>query len=495
MKLRRFFSLGQKLGFAFGALGLLLVAVCGSVVHHLSRMAQDAARVVEETREADVASNLVAAIHGAQICLDAVPRLTPADTALFRSRAQEYVTSARELLAKLRRGAGAGDPSTIAHESDEQRLFAGIEAGLLAPDMPRAGAGLAEAERIAGAFAAETRNEAQEAHLDLEMRGTTAARAIFGLLAASALAFLAMSLLVSRGIVRPIHALREGADRFGDGDLHHRITIRARDEIGALASAFNRMADRVTETQEQLEERVRAKTREFVRAAKLADMGVLAAGFAHEINTPLASIASSAEGLERRLRKGQVSVAEEGEYLRTIAAEAYRAREITDRLMQFAHQDPGPKQGLDVHGLLAEVERIVRHLLEKKELRLVLECAPDLPELRGNPAELKQALLNLVLTARDASPPQGTIWLRASREGDTVVLEVEDRGRGIAAEHLDRVFDPFFTTKPVGQGTGLGLSLAYAIAQGHGGTLTVQSEPQRGARFRLVLPIQRVEAP
>ncbi|MCC6672686.1 MAG: HAMP domain-containing protein [Planctomycetes bacterium] len=495
---RHLFSLGRVLGLAVGLLVVSLGSVCALVLHHLGQMRDDARRVMEETGESNLSTQLVAALEGAQNCA-ALGGETRESGESVAQRGRVFLGEARGILGRLERVAGAADQTHGEHEAVEQRLFDKIHGGLdqleavLAGATPAAGAALAselrsEAHRLAGVFAAENRAEAELANADLLRRVRATSRVMLITVAASAVALCLVLWLVARRIVAPIRTLRDGTERFGRGERAIRIGLRTRDEIGDLAAAFDWMAERVALNQNLLEARVKSMAREVVRAARLAELGTLAAGVAHEINTPLASIASAAEGLQRRIERGELDRADQLEYLRTIAGEAYRAHEITARLLTFARQDRGDVGPVDLRACLGEVERILRHQLEQSGLRLHLDLPESLPAVRSNAGELKQVLLNLLVNARDASPPHSEIRLAARGVDGTVELTVQDQGSGVPSEYLERIFDPFFTTKPPGKGTGLGLALSLALVEGHGGRLEVHNTPGSGACFTLTLP-------
>jgi signal transduction histidine kinase len=252
------------------------------------------------------------------------------------------------------------------------------------------------------------------------------------------------------------------------------------------------MAAELEAMRTDLERRVRERTREFVRAARLAGLGTLAAGVAHEINNPLASIASCAEGLEQRLRGNTLERDEALEYLQIIASEAYRAHEITSRLLEFARAEPGEKGPCDLAALARELELLLHHRMRRAGVELELACSQELPPVMGNASELKQVLLNLLENALDASPRGGRVRLECGVGPDGVELVVSDQGAGIPEADLDRVFDPFFTTKAPGEGTGLGLAIVHRIVADHGGRVEVGGgEGGRGARFRALLPAAR----
>jgi signal transduction histidine kinase len=385
------------------------------------------------------------------------------------------------------------------HQALEADLFQRIRRGLdhLGQEMERAGTTalpadpqlLDEAFRCAQVLDRENAAEMRRAHEDVDRRANAAVWIMVLTVVFSLLALSGSLWFVFAQVVRPVLALRDGAERFGRGELGHRVRSRARDELGELARSFDRMADRVGETHEALEERIKHRTRQLVRTGRLADLGTLAAGVAHEINNPLASIASCAEGLQRRLQRREVPVAEQLEYVETIAREAYRAHEITARLLAFARQDVGPVGPVDVAPVARDLLLLLRHQFEQRGLRLVMTLPESLPAVQANANELKQALLNLLANARDASPHGGVVELRGLRQGDEICLEIRDQGSGIPEELMDRIFDPFFTTKPAGKGTGLGLAVACAIVEGFGGSLDAENLPTGGACFRITLPL------
>jgi signal transduction histidine kinase len=248
------------------------------------------------------------------------------------------------------------------------------------------------------------------------------------------------------------------------------------------------MAQRVAATREDLEERVAARTREFLRAARYAELGVLAAGIAHEVNNPLASIASCAEGLQRRLHRGPVGPEEQEEYLETIVSQAYRAREVTSRLLALARQDARIFRLVNLSEVCEQSVRITRFQLEQVGVQLELDLDPKPIYVEGDALELGQMLVNLIVNGGDASPAGASVILRCHLIGDQAVLQVDDAGQGVPKAHQDRVFEPFFTTKRAGEGTGLGLALVHAIVKAHAGKVDLTTAPIGGARFEVQLP-------
>jgi signal transduction histidine kinase len=490
-------SISRQLGAIYLLIVVLLGAVCLIVLAHLDGMRTDSRRLFEETTEHAVTSSILMRVDLLAALAESWDA-NPEPQAEKVVRAAELVESIQSAMRELH-GDPDKDPSRLEHQAAEDRTALRVASDLddclaLLSD-PGAGPEghsearrlLVDAERYAEELHEETRLESRTANRDLAARGRKARSIMLITVAGAFLALGGALIYVLRSIVRPIRELERGAKRLGRGDLVHRIPVRGDDEIGSLARAFNGMADRIAESHSDLEARVEARTREFLRAARLADLGVLAAGLAHEVNNPLASIASCAEGLERRLRAGRVDPAEESEYLRTIAAEAYRAREITGQLLSLASQERDGPTPVDVPLVLRQVEIAARHLLEPRGMTLSVEQEGDL-SYAGSGAELMQILTNLVLNARDASPPGAGIRLRAERAADMVSFEVADQGSGIPAQDRERIFDPFFTTKRPGKGTGLGLSVVAALVEARGGRVEVESEPGRGATLRVLFP-------
>ncbi|MBI2194976.1 MAG: HAMP domain-containing protein [Planctomycetes bacterium] len=294
----------------------------------------------------------------------------------------------------------------------------------------------------------------------------------------AALAFI-LSYRFASGIIKPIHQLQAGAERIRAGELDHQIHVRTRDELENLADAFNRMAHRLAEVYEKQEQEIEERTRQLSRSEKLAAVGTLAAGVAHEINNPLASIAGYAESLRRRSRSDRLRQCEEfrnfPEDLDVIVEESYRCKEIIRNLLDFARRDElvfGPVQ---INELLRRTCELVRHQPKTRQRRFRLELAPGSPVVHGDEGQLRHAFFNLLRNAVDATEDGDEILVRSHCENGRVTVEVSDKGQGIAREVLHRVIEPFYTTKPPGEGTGLGLAVSYGIMESHRGRLEVRS--------------------
>jgi len=241
-----------------------------------------------------------------------------------------------------------------------------------------------------------------------------------------------------------------------------------------------------------LEKEYQAK---FYQAERMATVGLLAAGVAHEINNPLTAILGFAEGLKRRLPKLEARIESDDivdfqEYVGTILREGQRCQEIVQSLLTFSRKPSPNFSPIYLNALVNETLSLVRNKLKHcpRDL-LTLNLEQSLPTIQGDVSQLKQVILNLVLNALDAVGSTGRVELRTFSHGEKWVhLAVEDSGCGIALEHQDKLFEPFFTTKTVGKGIGIGLSTCYNIVQQHGGEITVCSQQGKGSIFMVRLP-------
>lgn len=314
------------------------------------------------------------------------------------------------------------------------------------------------------------------------------------------------SILGIRSVTRPLKRLVTDSQRIGAGDLAHRSRVQGTDEVGELAASFNQMVGRLQASHDELvalnqtlEARVRQRSRELedaqaqlVQAEKLASIGQLAAGVAHELNSPLMVIMGNTQLARRMLaREGQLPPllqAELNELLQMLDQEAHRAKSIISGLLDFARTRPATLTAVDVNAALEESLALVGHAAGLQEIQVVKQYAPQVPEVRGDPGQLKQVFVNVILNAVQAMPQGGTLALMSDASETLVTVAIRDTGVGIPAAVLPKVFDPFMTTKPVGLGTGLGLSISYSIIQRHGGTITIASEEGRGTTVTIHLP-------
>ncbi len=242
-------------------------------------------------------------------------------------------------------------------------------------------------------------------------------------------------------------------------------------QIGRLI-IFDNVTDR-----EELE-------RKLVQADKLSSIGLLAAGVAHEVNTPLAVISTYAQMLAKQVSEDD----HKSKLLEKIAKQTFRASEIVNSLLNFSRTSPTEYSELELNRVLRETVSLVEHQFQKTGVVTEMNFASDLPNVRGNSGKLQQVFLNLLINARDAMPAGGKLSVRTWAEGGFAHVEVADTGQGIAAENLARIYDPFFSTKGPKKGTGLGLSITYGIVQEHNGIIEVDSVLGRGTRFHLEFP-------
>ena len=308
-----------------------------------------------------------------------------------------------------------------------------------------------------------------------------------------------------RWVFSPLEVLIAGSRRVAHGEFEHRIELTTHDEMSELATAMNDMTQGFLEIRDDLDQQVQQRTREALRSEKLASVGFLAAGVAHEINNPLASIAWCAESLESRLHDiiAEDEAKDEDEqsdeidvlrkYLRRIQDEAFRCKGITDGLLDYSRMGDVEKQAANLPDLVEGVIDMVRHLGKYREKNIVFEC--DAPvSAPVNAQEIKQVVLNLITNALDSIEPGGQVTVDLAAVGGQAELLVTDNGCGMSDEVLEHLFEPFYTRRRDGQGTGLGLSITYRIVTEHGGAIEAASDgPGRGAQFRVTLPLVKHE--
>jgi signal transduction histidine kinase len=250
------------------------------------------------------------------------------------------------------------------------------------------------------------------------------------------------------------------------------LVSKDQEQIGRLI-IFDDITDRA-----ELEQRL-------VQADKLSSIGLLAAGVAHEVNTPLAVISTYAQMLAKQVSDDS----QKSLILDKIAKQTFRASEIVNSLLNFSRTSTTSLGDVNLNRVIQETLSLLEHQLQKSGIQVKTDLDPGLPPVHGNAGQLQQVFLNLFLNARDAMPAGGTLEVRTWPEGSGARAEVADTGHGIAPENLHRIYDPFFTTKAVRKGTGLGLSVTYGIIQEHGGSIEVFNRPGGGASFRLALPL------
>jgi len=223
---------------------------------------------------------------------------------------------------------------------------------------------------------------------------------------------------------------------------------------------------------------------------KLTSLGLLAAGVAHEVNTPLAVISNYIQMLAKQMPEGDPRQS----IIEKIVKQTFRASEIVNNLLNFSRTGAAEAANVDVNRLVEETLSLVAHPLKTARIQVVKELAESIPPVHGSANKLQQVFLNLFLNARDAMPGGGMLEVRTAAHNGSVEVEVADTGVGIPREHINRIFDPFFTTKSNGRGTGLGLSVTYGIVKEHAGKIDVRSTPGKGTSFHVEFPAARKAA-
>ncbi|MUM77883.1 PAS domain-containing protein [Pseudodesulfovibrio sp. F-1] len=279
---------------------------------------------------------------------------------------------------------------------------------------------------------------------------------------------------------------------FRIGDCNHQFEMLA-SPLKSPGGEENRVL--IFKRDVTMEKELQAK---YYQAEKMATVGTLATGIAHEVNNPLMAISGYAEGIQRRLKKYAECMPEDVarefvDYTETIIGECSRCQRIVRSLLHFGHPETSIFGVVSLNDIIRESLTILGyHLKKSRKISLKLELAEDLPFIFADEPRLKQVMLNLVTNAMDAlDGMEGVITVRTRLEGETmVVMEVEDTGTGIAPAIMDRLFDPFFTTKSMGKGIGIGLATCYGIIKDHDGDIDIHSVEGEGACFKVTIPIQ-----
>lgn len=263
---------------------------------------------------------------------------------------------------------------------------------------------------------------------------------------------------------------------------------------GIVATALA-MARRTEQRLLKAEHNQQQMQKQVVEAGKLAAIGELAAGIAHEINNPLAIMMENAGWIQDLLKSedpySEENMTEIEASLQTIGIQGHRCREITHKLLSFARKTDNTSQAVQVNALLEDIAGFARQKAKYRDVEVRLNLDPEAGEVECSATELQQIILNLVNNAIDAiEKDDGLVQLRSLREGGFVRIDVQDNGQGIPADILPRVFEPFFTTKPAGKGTGLGLAICRDIISRMNGTITVDSTPGKGCTFHVRLPLR-----
>ncbi|MCC7075294.1 MAG: HAMP domain-containing protein [Deltaproteobacteria bacterium] len=332
-------------------------------------------------------------------------------------------------------------------------------------------------------------------------------RTLFWVGTALLLALIAGTVL-ARGVARPVERLTAIVRRFSEGGQRGGLDVRApdlgTDEIGVLAGAFNKMADdidgytgQLRSFNEELQKKVDDRTRELkeaqgqlIQSQKMAAVGELGAGVAHEINNPLAGVLGSAQLALLRADKSDTRVRT---HLQDIEREALRIKDIVDSLLKLSQDQAGQSAGtVDVNQVVDGAMALLARPIIAQRISVKKELGNGLPKVRGKMAELQQAVMQLLTNAKDAMPEGGTLTVRTEAvDGRLVKIVVDDTGHGIPEAMKERIFEPFFTTRASKGNKGMGLAIVHRIVEEHGGRVAVDSSPGKGASVRLTFPATR----
>ncbi|MCX7765846.1 MAG: ATP-binding protein, partial [Candidatus Sumerlaeia bacterium] len=298
----------------------------------------------------------------------------------------------------------------------------------------------------------------------------------------------------------PLRQMAEIAHRIAEGDYNQKITVSSGDEIGYLAESFNRMTQELKKALKELqdwgktlEQKVEERTREIERihrqllqAEKMASLGKLAAGVAHEINNPMTAILTNSSLLLEELSPDDPR----REDVETIVNETMRCRKIVRALLDFARQTKPEKKLINPNLIIERCISLVENQASFRNIKIIKDLDPTLPEIMLDIDQFQQVIINILINAAEAMDTSGgkiTIQTKFDKQRNTILISIADTGSGIPEEHLPRLFDPFFTTKE--HGTGLGLAISYGIIERHGGKIEVSSKVGEGSTFLIQLPV------
>ena len=299
-------------------------------------------------------------------------------------------------------------------------------------------------------------------------------------------ALLGLILFFTRKMIKPIDHINVMSKKVIRGDLSARCGIYPSGEMGVLCQTIDQMADAIERREKELQ---RATQQQVCQSEKLASIGRLSAGIAHEINNPLTGVLTFAHLLKQKKNNDEEDVKD----IETIINETTRVREIVRGLLDFARQTPFQKEHTNINDNLHLILKLIKNQKEFKNIVFVEKYSENIPAFYGDKNQLQQVFLNLLLNAGEAVLKNGNVTISTSMKKNKIMIAIEDNGCGIKKENMVRIFDPFFTTKPAGKGTGLGLSISYGIIQQHDGQIECESVEGEGTTFTIFLPINNAK--
>jgi two-component system NtrC family sensor kinase len=321
----------------------------------------------------------------------------------------------------------------------------------------------------------------------MDIRKRTVAMFLGITLAGMVIALIASSFLAD-GVLQPIKHLVFASAQWAKGDLEYQVKTTGKGEIAELAETFNLMASSLKERDEKLKEYT---SQQIMKSERLATLGQLAAGVAHEINNPLGAVLMYAHLALEDLKEEDVL----RKNLEKAVAEASRCKDIVKGLLDFAHQTEPKVEDSDVNETLERTLAMVENQALFQNVKITKSLCASLPKVSMDVGQVQQVFTNIVLNAAEAMEGKGelTVATRMTVDNEYIEIEFSDTGCGIPAEYREKIFDPFFTTKEVGRGTGLGLAVSHGIISSHKGTVEVKSERGKGTTFFIRLPVKRKE--
>lgn len=417
----------------------------------------------------------------------------PPSAELSLQQRQQIRTRLDQVFGELHRLHGIADKLKVVRDAEDQRSVDQLRYA--------AGSAVTQIQRTLDTLPAYQSHSHLELSLSKEQERSARLLRWLAIVTTSVLAlFVVIFVCGLKWISEPARVVSDGCTRIANGDTRYRLQSVSiwNDEFTKLVAGVNMVADRFLQAEEDLQHRVKAQSEQLVRTHRLAGVGFLAAGVAHEINNPLNAITLAADSLDSCLDRiapeNSADVRMARSRIAMIRSESQRCGEITARLLDFSRSDRSEKRSENLTALINEVLVIVEHLGRFSDRRVVFDCVhPVCADVLAS--QIKQVILNLVVNALQASPAGGVVTVHLIEKVDAVLLTVSDQGCGMDAETREHVFDPFYSKQEVGQGTGLGLSISHRIVEDHHGTITPLSDgPGCGSTFQVRLPRRQQQA-
>jgi two-component system NtrC family sensor kinase len=308
---------------------------------------------------------------------------------------------------------------------------------------------------------------------------------IMGMLCFTALAAFLLTFFYMKRMMRPIDNIVRVSKQLMQGDLTARCKIRPSGEMGLLCKTMDQLADAFEKYEKNLQKETQLQ---IGQSEKLAAIGRLAAGIAHEINNPLTSILNFAHLVKDKKGNDEEDLRD----LNVIIDETNRVRKIVRELLDFARQSPAKKENVDINKILQQLISLITKQKEFRDIRFIEHYDEKMEMIKADKNQIQQVFLNLLMNSAESIDKEGDITIQTKDRNDHCIISIEDTGCGIRSEDMNKIFDPFYTTKPVGKGTGLGLSVSYGIVKQYNGDIHFESKEGEGTIFNVILPYHQV---